>query len=83
MIVYIPFILLFNYQVPSLKDDPEKSYSDFIKTFPILNMVGECHLVDGREFYDIDDKVQVVCKYLQAMVDKEIDIDYVEGNLLL
>ena len=45
-------------------------------------MIGNCHVVDVSEPYEVDESVQLICKYLQAKKDNEIDTEYVEGRYL-
>ena len=45
-----------------------------------MEMVGKCHRIDVSESYQVSEGVQLICKYLQARKDGEIDKEYVEGN---
>ena len=50
---------------------------------PTLNLLGSLHFIDAGVPYDVDDDVQLICKYLQAYKQQEIDILYDDENKIL
>ena len=50
--------------------DSSFSFSDL---FPAFEIVGKCHLVPHDAYFDIDDGVMLVCKYLHAYEKETLD----------
>lgn len=45
----------------------------FFTEVPVLQLIGSTKLIDHSIPYDVDEDVQLVCKYLRAYDTKEID----------
>lgn len=50
---------------------------------PILQLISIPKLIDSDTPFDVDDDVQLVCKYLQAFKTGVIDRQYQEGGPLV
>lgn len=72
-------------QVPSRDSDvtPEEVLSQFLNEIPVLALIGTKHRVGPEVNYTIDEDVQLVCKYLNALKSGEIDRLYENGKLLM
>ncbi|XP_019859705.1 PREDICTED: uncharacterized protein LOC109587936, partial [Amphimedon queenslandica] len=53
-------------EVPSIYNDPESNLETFRELLPTFTFVGTLHHIDSSLHYEIDDDVQLVCKYLKA-----------------
>ena len=69
---------LFSIQVPCHRS-VEESFKLFFKEVPTLKMLGSLHLIDSKIPYDVDDDVQLVCKYLRAHKLQTINRKHIEG----
>jgi hypothetical protein len=50
----------------------------FFREVPVLQLFGSARVIDREVPYDIDEDVQLVCKYLKAYDQKKIDRLYTE-----
>ena len=62
-------------QVPSRDSDitPEEALSQFHNDIPVLALIGTEYKVKPEVNYTVDEDVQLVCKYLNALRSGEID----------
>ena len=58
---------------------PDKMLEQFCSDIPTLGLLGTSHHV--CEPFIMDEEVQLVCKYLKAYKEKEIDRLYKDGML--
>ena len=68
-------------EVPSrdLTMTPEKMLEQFCGDIPILGLLGSPHQISSETPFNIDEEVQLVCKYLKAHKEGRIDCLYKEG----
>ena len=52
----------------------EQSLQAFKKDFPVFEFVGTQKLIDAKLPYDTDSGVQLVCKYLKKLDNRQIDV---------
>ena len=73
------------FQIPNWERNltPDEALKQFCTVIPALGLLGTPHHISPEEPYTIDDEVQLVCKYLQALKiggTKGIDRLYKEGK---
>ena len=54
----------------------------FLDKVPVLCLLGKFVPIDSKLPFDVDDNVQLVCKYLRAYSNGTIDKLYLTGNIL-
>ena len=80
--------------MPACKDNAPTSCSDeglhvtenlklFLAKVPVLDILGKCVQIDSSVLYDVDEYVQLVCKYLKAFDDGTINRLHLPGKTLL
>ena len=61
-------------------EDSDKSLEQFCDKIPLFNLIGIRHKVSQNNQFTVSDEVQLVCKYLKAYKNGQIDRD-LKGNV--
>lgn len=54
----------------------EENLQVFFSEVPVLQLIGSAKVIDSNILYDVDEDVQLVCKYLQAYDQRRINKTY-------
>lgn len=72
-------------QIPAkeLECDLDEYCKEFTEKVAVLGLLGDCHPVDASTKYTVDPDVQLVCKYLKAYDELQINRMYQDGKCIL